>query len=309
MEKQKKLGYMIRFGAVVIWGIDPIIIKYTPLSTIPIEMRVPLLILGATIFSLFVISFLKKSTIVDNYKVEINRYFFISVVSAISLSYLIVKSLEYTSSTNFIIFNIFSPVFALLLGLIFWRSKHHYFKNKKSIFLIFLTFIFGSLGGVSLFYNEVMLNKLSLLGLGFAFIYMLIDIVFVSSQIRYAKSIKKKQSYFMNLYLHGFSFLLLLPILILYYSSITIIQLSWVFLAGILWGLGTLLTYEAFRRIDGFLGYLMFNFTIVITIFLESLVLGKIDITYSLIFGVFLIVGSSVVAEKINTKCEGISGN
>ena len=73
---------------------------------------------------------------------------------------------------------------------------------------------------------------------------------------------------------------------------------------GILLGFGLILNYEAYRRINGFIGFLMFNLSILITISVESLILGEIKLTTHLLLGAGLIILASILAEMINTKCE-----
>lgn len=74
--------------------------------------------------------------------------------------------------------------------------------------------------------------------------------------------------------------------------------------AGALLGVGELLNYEAFRRIDGFIAFLMFNISILITFIIEVYFLEAFTPGWILLLGGAIIVGSTVAAEFINTKCE-----
>ena len=67
---------------------------------------------------------------------------------------------------------------------------------------------------------------------------------------------------------------------------------------------GQILNYEAFRRMDGFIAFLMFNISILITFLIEAYWLGEIQVTIYLILGGILIMGASIFAEVINSKCE-----
>lgn len=312
-KNEKVLGYILRLGAVIVWGIDPLIVKYSPLSEIPINVQIPLLILGAVLFTGLSILFLGKTTIQKNYKLEINKYFVSIIFSTIGLIVLLVFSLKHTSSTSFILINNFAPILALLVGLVFWKSSLPYLKSKNSTFAIFIVFFLGIVGTSLVIYEDFLIGSSStLLGNFLAFLYMLLDVVFVVSQIQYIKNTKGSQSYFVNFYLYFFSFLALLPLLFYNFNSlfsVTLSQLLWALFLGVLWGLGTLLTFEAYKRIDGFIGFLMFNISILITIVVESLVLGEIEITAFLIVGTVLIIGASVFAEVINTKMEDNNRN
>jgi hypothetical protein len=55
---------------------------------------------------------------------------------------------------------------------------------------------------------------------------------------------------------------------------------------------------------DGFIAFLMFNIAIFITFAIEAYWLEEIDVTVFLVVGGSLIIGASVLAEVINTKCE-----
>ncbi len=112
---------------------------------------------------------------------------------------------------------------------------------------------------------------------------------------------------FINFYLYLISFLFFVPFLLFNISEILHLSLEkilWVLGVGALWGLGTLLNYEAFRRMDGFIGFLMFNISILITILVESLLLHTIQITPLFLLGSGLVIGASIVAEMINTQSE-----
>jgi hypothetical protein len=55
---------------------------------------------------------------------------------------------------------------------------------------------------------------------------------------------------------------------------------------------------------DGFIAFLMFNIGIFITFAIEAYWLEEIDVTVFLVVGGSLIIGASILAEVINTKCE-----
>lgn len=74
--------------------------------------------------------------------------------------------------------------------------------------------------------------------------------------------------------------------------------------AGVLSGIGQILNYEAFRRMDGFIAFLMFNIAILLTFAIEAYWLEGIMVTPFLLLGGSLIIGASIFAEVINTKCE-----
>ncbi len=307
-QKQKVIGYLLRFSAIIVWGLDPLFLKYSPLSEISLDIRMGLLFFGGALFMLSLIVVFKRRLIKSLYKIPINGAFKLLIIAKLLFAFLSVVSLQYTSGTSFILLNNFAPIFSLLIAFIFWRSSVLYLQDKKNIIKMFIIFLLGSIGTSLIFYKDIVVGGvLSLWGNIFAILTMLSDVLFMTVVIRYAPSLKNNQSYFVNFYLYLASFLCFLPFLLFNISEV--LQLSsekifWAIGVGALWGLGTLLNYEAFRRMDGFIGFLMFNLAILITISVESFFLNEIAITPFLLLGSALVIGASILAEMINTKCE-----
>jgi drug/metabolite transporter (DMT)-like permease len=74
--------------------------------------------------------------------------------------------------------------------------------------------------------------------------------------------------------------------------------------AGVLAGIGQILNYETFRRIDGFIAFLMFNVSILITFIIEVFFLGQFKPSWILLAGGGIIIASTILAELINSHCE-----
>ncbi len=307
-QKEKIIGYLLRFSAIVVWGLDPLLLKYSPLSEIPLDIRMGLLFFGGVLFMLSVILVFKRNVIKSLYKIPINGAFKLLIIAKLLFAFLSVVSLQYTSGTSFILLNNFAPIFSLLIAFIFWRSSVVYLNDKKNVAKMFVIFLLGSIGTSLIFYKDIVSGGvLSFWGNIFAILTMLSDVLFMTVVIKYAPSLKDNQSYFVNFYLYLASFLCFLPFLL--FNILDVLQLSiekifWALGVGALWGLGTLLNYEAFRRMDGFIGFLMFNLAILITISVESFFLKEIEITPFLLFGSALVITASILAEMINTKCE-----
>jgi len=307
-QKEKITGYILRLSAIVVWGLDPLLLKYSPLSEIPLDIRMGLLFFGGVLFMLSLILVFKRTLIKSLYKIPINSAFKLLIIAKLLFAFLSVMSLQYTSGTSFILLNNFAPIFSLLIAFIFWRSSVLYLQDKKNVIKMFIIFLLGSIGTSLIFYKDIVSGGiLSLWGNIFAILTMLADVLFMTVVIRYAPSLKDNQSYFVNFYLYLASFLCFLPFLLFNISEIFQLSLEkilWAVGVGALWGLGTLLNYEAFRRMDGFIGFLMFNLAILITILVESFFLKEIEITPFLLLGSGLVIGASILAEMINTKCE-----
>ena len=309
-KKEKITGYIIRFFAVIIWGLQPIYIKYTAMNTMPLDYRVFFTAVGGALISILVLLLflLFKQTSYWKPKLKFNTLFALIIFTELLFIYFFNKSLVYTSSTNLIIFNNFAPLLALLVALVLWRKEIAYFKDKSHILAILLVFLLGAIGSSLLFYNDIMYGaKESIKGDMFALLVMVIDVALVIAQIRYVKYLQDNQSIFLNLYVYFFVLLVMLPIVLLNISvfyTLSSEQIYFAIGAGLLSGVGQILNYEAFRRMDGFIAFLMFNIAIFITFAIEAYWLKSIEVTVFLLVGGTMIIGASILAEVINTKCE-----
>ena len=309
-KKEKTIGYIIRFFAVIIWGLQPIYIKYTAMNDVPLDYRVFFTAVGGVLISLFII-FLFLLFNQKSYwkpKIKFNVLFWMIILTEILFIYFFNKSLVYTSSTNLIVFNNFAPLLALLVALVLWRNEIPYLKDKSHILSIIFVFLVGAIGSSLLFYNDIMYGaEESVKGDLFALLVMSIDVVLVIVQIRYVKYLQDNQSIFLNFYVYLFILIVMLPIILLNLSvfyTLTNEQIYFAIGAGVLSGTGQILNYEAFRRMDGFIAFLMFNIAIFITFAIEAYWLEEIVVTSFLIVGGSMIIGASIFAEVINTKCE-----
>jgi len=101
-KKEKTIGYIIRFFAVIFWGIQPIYIKYTAVNSVPLDYRVFFTALGGVLTSFIVLLFflLFKQKSYWKPKLPFNALFATVVMAELLFIYFFNKSLIYTSSTN-----------------------------------------------------------------------------------------------------------------------------------------------------------------------------------------------------------------
>jgi len=197
-QKEKIIGYLLRFGSIVIWGLQPLLFKYTPISEVDLSTKVLFEIFGTMFASLIAIIFLYYFGEKTSWhpKIVVNKFLYIIIFTSLLLVYLPYLSLDYTSGSNFILLNNFSPIFALLIAFIFWRDNYAYFNDKKNIIFIFLIFLLGGIGGSFLFYNDLLIKNIgTFTGNLFALAYMIFDVLFSIALIRYSSSLKNYQSY------------------------------------------------------------------------------------------------------------------
>jgi drug/metabolite transporter (DMT)-like permease len=310
-QKEKLLGYIIRFFAVIIWGIQPLYIKYTAVNDVPLDSRILFIAFGGALSSVVILLLflLFKQKSYWKPKLQINTLLVLIIIGELLFIYLSNKSLMFTSGTNFIIFNNFAPLLAVLVAIVLWRNEIPYLKEKSHIALIVLVFFIGGLGSSLIFYNDISLGLEGTIDGNFlALLATSADVLLVVAQIRYVKYLQHNQSIFLNFYVYLFLAIAVLPIKWLSSSSSLMTlseeQIYFTLGAGVLSGIGQILNYEAFRRMDGFIAFLMFNIAILITFVLEAYWLEEIVVTYMLVGGGLLIIGASIFAEVINTKCE-----
>jgi drug/metabolite transporter (DMT)-like permease len=310
-KREKMMGYLIRFGAVVIWGILPIYIKYTEANSVDPLLRVFFAGAGGIFPSLILLGigilFFHQAKKIQ-WTLPLNKWLFFIILGKFLFLYFTNFSLMYTSGTNMVLLESFAPVFALIIAIVLWREKIPYLKQRKNIPLITGAFLLGSIGSSLLFYNDIKEGTaLHIYGDILAILLMFADTFLVVSQIQYAKYLKNNQSAILNLFVY-IGIITITTFIVLFSSqNIFSVSVSQFFLAvgiGFLSGLGQILNYEAFRRIDGFLAYLMFNMAILITFAVEAFFLETIYPTLFLLLGGSMIIGASIVAEKINSKCE-----
>lgn len=309
-QREKIFGYLIRLGAVVIWGIEPLYIKYTVINDLSPLLRVFLKATGGLLPSLvlgiIVAWSIQRKPV--NFRLPYNKIFAVIVIGELLFAYFMNSSLIFTSGTNMILINSFAPVIGLIIAAIFWRDQIPYLRQSKHFMKVFMLFVLGSIGSSFIFYNDIRFaTSEHLWGDTLSMMTMLADVFLVIAMIRYVKSLSQPKSIELNFNIFLCTLLLTAPFALL--SSTNIWQLTaaqWAFGlgAGILSGFGRIMNFAAFRRIDGFLAFLMFNISIFITFAIEAFYIKGIVSTPLLVIGGLLIIGASIGAEYINTKSE-----
>lgn len=310
-QKQKIIGYLLRLGAVVIWGVEPLLFKYSSFSETSTANKVFLYSLGVVFSSLvlvfiykFIEKYFKKNLLSKNLKIPFDKYLVTIILSSFLVTYFMSLSFNITSSTNYLILNNFSPIFALIIAFIFWRLEIPYLKNKISALLIFLVFFIGIIGVSSVLYDDFSNQSLSILGGIYALLAMIAEVILVISQIKYSKKISTYKGIILTGYIFLIISLTLLPFLFFQNLNISSSSILWGLLTGFLSGLAFSVNYEIFKRIDGFIAYLMLNLSIFISFFVEYIIFNEVKLTYYLILGAILTIGASIVAELINIQSE-----
>ncbi|MBT4586085.1 HD domain-containing protein [Candidatus Peregrinibacteria bacterium] len=313
LRRRKVEGYIFRLSAVTIWGIQPLYIKYTPASEVDPLIRIFLTGIGVLCITSFAIAakHITRKAKVKIQKLPKNILLFNIIGGYLLFTYFLNASLLHTTSTNFILFNNFSPVLALMVGALLWRASIPYLKEPKKMLWIFIVFLMGSTGSALIIYSTVKGSGGSVFGDMLGLMAMIADTVLVVSQIRYLKLFPKISGLTLNMYVFIAHVLAILPIIVWLFltgnsmvHSLTMIPVLFGIGAGFLAGVGQILNYETFRRIDGFIAFLMFNISILITFVFEVFFLGGFAFSWILAIGGSIIIASTILAEVINSACQ-----
>lgn len=308
---EKTLGYLIRLAAVSVWGLLPLVVRYSPSSSIPdVFAQAGLYFVGGLLFSstMVIIRAALNPVLLRQLHLPWSHWLPVLLVSEVSIVAFTYISLHLTSGTHFILLNNFAPVFALLVAIVFWRQQIPYLRHRHTQVVMLVIFLLGSLGSSLLFVDATRDSSAGAVeGDLWALGVIVTDVTLIIAQIRYIRRVQPLQIPLVNFYL----FLLALPLFFLLFglnparlAGLPAEQLGWGIFIGMFGAFGYYLNYEAFRRIDGFLAFLMFNLSILITFCVEAFVLRAIPPSFVLVLGGGLIVGASVWAENINARCE-----
>ena len=315
MRHDKVVGYVIRFLAVIIWGVDVIYIKYTPVNLVSPFLRTFLLSLGVLGLSAVILALKALSKGVrDVFRpLKTERFFLLLVFGQVGYMYLQNASLLYTTGTNLLLFHNFGPLLGLLIAAAFWRREIAYLKEPATMFWIFILAMTAGIGGSILVYNTVQTaGSHSIVGDGLALLATLFDVLLVVGQIEYVKKFRNVDPALLNTYIFSCVLFFSAPVVIGAYflqiadffrglSPLTILLGMGI---GLFIGTGQMLNYVAFKRIDGYLAYIMFNLSFVIAFTIETFVIRSVHPTTLLLISAALIIGSTAMAELINSRAQ-----
>lgn len=313
-KQQKITGYMLRLSAILLWGAGPIILKYNLASFNPFfvygfSMYVALLFwIPVYLFRLLRHRLNGKKKTCRPVK-GYNRFFFMAIVFDALEVLLITISVHFTIASNTTLLLNFSPVIALLFFLVFARNRIAYLKGKNDTLNILIVFIAGCVGSSMLVFNQLPNetgNKM--LGDLIAFGAVLCDVAATVSLIHYARQNEAFSGIDYIIRKIAIIALLFFPIVLTglpqIMQGLSISQIaSFVYMGVFDFALAYMLAFEAFKRIDGLIAYLLFNLRPIITILLEVVVFAlPLSINFSV--GAVLIMGASIAAEIINSKAQ-----
>lgn len=313
LRSQKVRGYAIRVLAVCVWGLIPVYIRYTSVNDLSPLLRTFLIGVGAFVPAcLFLLLVAARRRSFSTWKLPYSGPFVSLIIGQVGFQYLQNASLQYTSGTNLLLFNNFAPLIGLIIAAFLWHREIPYFREPRTMFWIFLLAAIAGIGSSLLVYYSLGTNSaLTVLGDTLAMISTFFDVLLTVGQIQYIKRIPRTNGMLLNLHLFFFLMLAVAPLVLVasvvdhtFFMGLTWFTLLLGLGTGSLNCLGQFLNYEAFKRIDGFLAYIMFNLSTVITFIIEAFIFHSIRPTYLFLISAVLILTSSIVAEAIHSRCQ-----
>ncbi len=314
--RARVLGYVLRFLAIAIWGALPIYIRYTPVALLSPLFRIFLTGIGILLpFTLIhcIHSWMHRKKI--SFRIPYDYTFGLFVIGQVGFAYLQHVSLLYTTSTNLQLFNGFAPVIGLFIAVLFWRREIPYLRKTQTMLWIFTLTIMASFGSTLLIYSSAnFLQPSSIVAVTgdlLAILSTFFDVILTVGQIQYIKTHVKTSSILINIHLFFYFCCFTAPILLLLWllrGPVFIPSSPTPLLFGLgiggLVGLGLILNYEALKRIDGYISYMLYNLSIVVTFLLEAFFIRSITPTLHLVLSGVLILGASFIAELINARID-----
>jgi GTP pyrophosphokinase len=311
---RKRVGYIIRLLAVLVWGLEPIYIRYTAVNDLSPFLRTFLLGIGAVVPAglIYVFRSIIRERKLPSLHLPYDSSFILLLIGQVGYMYFKNASLMYTSGTNLLLFNNFAPLIGLVIAAFFWRRDIAYFKQPSTMLTIFLLAVFAGAGSSLLVYNNALISdSWSIVGDALAMVSTFFDVLMTIGQIQYIKNFQKTDGMLLNLHIFFFLLMCTAPVIALsplfgitLLRGLTMRTLLLGMGIGLFVGFGQFLNYEAFKRIDGYLAYMMFNLSILVTFILEAFVIHSIEPTMLLVLSGALIIGASVTAEVVNSRCQ-----
>lgn len=312
---RKIVGYVIRIAAVMIWGIIPIYIRYTPIATLPPILRLFLMGLGVVVpFSLlYVMSSVVRHRRWPSFCLTYDWSFWTLVAGQVIYLYLENLALLYTSGTNLLLFNNFAPVIGLFVAALLWRHRIPYLRHPRTMVWLFFLAALSGLGSGTLIYSHAATDDSvhHILGDALALLSTFFDVLLTIGQIEYLRYRSKTSGLLLTLHLSFYCLLVSAPIFLssLLFGWLILPPLSPMLLLlgaglGTCFGVGMLLNFEAFKRIDGYIAYMLFNLSVVVTFVFEVFIVRTMGVTLQLVMSATIILLSAMIAEYINSLCQ-----
>ncbi|MEK7171312.1 MAG: DMT family transporter [Patescibacteria group bacterium] len=309
IEKKKILiGYLCAIGAVIFWGFHPVLIRILINQGLnPYMIGSLRLFIGSLILAI-VLAFLSLIKKKPYPKVAYSKFFWIIAVSLAANFLLFHKGLEYTTASDAILLEAFSPVIVLVIVMIFFQQKIKHFLYYPGLLqkILFVVMI-GLAGSAFLLMNnakdQVIIYEQKFIGDIIEFIAMFAWALVMIGMHEYHQREKETDILAATAQFLFVAAVIMIPFVP--WGEITAIstqQWMWLLVLGTF---STCLTYilwhTASRYLDIFPLVVLFNFASIFNVITESVVLNT-QISWKLFIGGALILYASMRAKLLNDK-------
>jgi len=309
----KIIGYACGITSTLIWGLNPIMIRFLVL-----DQKIVFFTVGMRLYmggiSLFIFLYFLKILRIrkgKQLKTPYTKFFWLIVIGLAGNFLLFHWGLRYTTASNANLLENFAPIVILLvMGFLIPKFSHQIGHTKKDIIKTLGIVAVGSIGAsliLSYFPQGFFIDyKTKLFGDFIEIIAMLFFAMFIMGSNFYMKeshvsSLQVTAKALLIAAVCFTPFIFIEPI-----PSLTGEQWFWLSMIGIVsTGIAYTLWNHAAKSLNVIPASLLLNFTVVVTILVEHQLTG-LPLSMTMIIGAILMIFASVSAELINIKREKI---
>lgn len=308
-ERKKMLrGYVCGMSAALLWGFHAVLIRILIKQGVdPFLIGALRLFIGSTTLAILVSgqSILKRKKLPH---VRYSRFFWFIAISLAANFLLFHKGIEFTTASDAILLEAFSPVMGLILAMVFFPSRIDYLMKHAGLpQKIIFTVVLGSIGSAFILMNEAqnlfITSEAKFTGDMIEFIAMFAWALVMLSIHEYQKREPNQNIIAVTAQYLFVGGVIMTPFVKwTQMASITQTQWMWIFVLGILsTGIAYFLWHIASSSLDVFPLMTIFNFVSVFNVTMETVVLG-LQLSWKLLVGGVLVLYAAVKAEMINAK-------
>lgn len=298
-------GYIAGCLAAALWGIQPILIRTLVTQEVDTFNIAFFKVFASTITFGIITLIARKFEKVHDEKPKINLFFILAILSLFVNIFSYHWGLGYTFAADVMIIETLSPVFVIILGVIFLKHRFLSLIKNKQLSSIFLLLAFGSIGSGLLIFDPAqtaIAHNIRNLG---DLIVTLASITFalyllMSSEVQRTNRIRVYRLLF---YFFAGALVLFIP-----FIDISNIQLwtlhQWVLVGVISIGLSAIpfiLWNTATSILEAAPMSILFNFATISTIFLETIFLD-LKFTWNIVLATLMVIYTAYQAKKITDK-------
>ncbi|MBI2638679.1 DMT family transporter [Candidatus Peregrinibacteria bacterium] len=308
-ERKKLLrGYACGISAALLWGFHAVLIRVLIKQGVdPFLIGALRLFIGSTTLAVLVggFSVLKRKKIPS---IRYSKFFWFIAFSLAANFLLFHKGMEFTTASDAILLEAFSPVMGLVLAMVFFPLRIDYLMKHPGLpQKIILIIVLGSIGSAFILMNDAqnlfITNEAKFTGDMIEFAAMFAWALVMLSVHEYQKRDPNQNSLAVAAQYLFVGGVIMMPFVEwTQLAAITQTQWMWIFVLGVFsTGIAYFLWHIASNNLDVFPLMTIFNFVSVFNVTMETIVLG-LKLSWKLLLGGLLVLYAAVKAEMINAK-------